>query len=151
REIEALRIEPGLYRHRDASDDLPVAGLFQAAVPVLPIWLDLPLMRGDEVPHAPHLAVTGTPWPGVVAAYDAPASSGAFALNTLRGLRATIGETRTALDRATPALVQRGAGVEVIFPASATLASVGEAEVLDGANLAAIGTGGEWELFQYRS
>lgn len=151
RAIEAVRIEPGLYRHRDATDDLPVSGAYLAPMPVLPVWLDLPLMRGDELPHAPHLAVAGTPWPGVVAAYDAPAASGSFALNTLVGLRATLGETRTALDRATPTLEQRGGGVEVVFPSSAVLASVGADEILDGANLAAIGTGADWELFQYRS
>ncbi|MCB1388265.1 MAG: glycoside hydrolase/phage tail family protein [Rhodobacteraceae bacterium] len=151
RAFEAVRIEPGLYRHRDASDDLPVSGAYLAPTPVLPLWLDLPLMRGDEVPHAPHLAVMGTPWPGVVAAYDAPAAAGSFALNTLVGLRATVGQTRTALDRAAPSLEQRGAGVEVVFAASSALASVEAAELLDGANLAAIGTGAGWELFQYRS
>ncbi|MFN4100459.1 MAG: phage tail protein, partial [Pararhodobacter sp.] len=150
RSCEAVRIEPGLYRHRDASDDLPATGAYLAPVPVLPLWLDLPLMRGDEVPHAPHLAVTGRPWPGVVAAYDAPASGGSFALNRLFGLRATIGQTRTPLDRATPSLIQRG-GVEVAFPASASLASVGPEELLDGANLAAIGTGAGWELIQFQS
>ncbi len=141
RAVEASRIEPGLYRHRDSSDDRPVAGVFDAPVPVLPLFLDLPLMRGDEVPHAPHLAVTGTPWPGVVAAYDAPAAGGSFGLNTMLGLRATIGQTVTPLFRETPSLVQRGAGVEVVFAVGTALASVDGAELLDGANLAAIGTG----------
>ncbi|WP_068304259.1 glycoside hydrolase TIM-barrel-like domain-containing protein [Pararhodobacter sp. CCB-MM2] len=151
RAFDAVRIEPGLYRHRDASDDLPLVGGYDGPVPVLPLWMDLPLMRGDEIPHAPHLAVTGTPWPGVIAVYDAPASEGSFALNTLIGLRASVGETRTALDAATPSLLQRGAGVEVRFPASVGPASIAEAELLDGKNLAAISTGDGWELFQYQS
>lgn len=148
RALEAVHIEPGLYRHRDASDDLPVAGAYLPPVPVLPIFLDLPLMRGDEVEHAPHLAVTGTPWPGVVAAYDAPVA-GSFSLNTLVGLRATVGQTRTPLHRAAPMVEQRGHGVDVTFAQGAVLASVSEAERLDGANIAAIGIGGNWELFQY--
>ncbi len=151
RAIEAVRIEPGLYRHRDGGDDLPAVGAYLAPVPVLPVFLDLPLMRGDEVPHAPHLAVTGRPWPGAVAAYDAPATSGNFALNTVLGQRATLGETRTALFAYAPSLVQRGAGVEVRFPESAALESVSAAEILDGANLAAISSGGPWELFQYET
>ena len=151
RAIEAVRIEPGLYRHRDASTDLPAAGAYQAAVPVVPIWMDLPLMRGDEVPHAPHLAVLGLPWPGAVAAYDAPAGSGSFALNTLIGLRASVGQTITPLFRGSPALVQHGAGVQIAFPGSVAPASVSDEELLDGANLAAIGTGAGWELFQYRA
>ena len=108
-------------------------------------------MRGDEVPQAPHLAVTGTPWPGVVAAYDAPAAGGSFGLNTMLGLRATIGQTVTPLFRETPSLVQRGAGVEVVFPAGAALASTDGAAFLDGANLAAIGNGAGWELFQFQT
>nr|WP_323036095.1 glycoside hydrolase/phage tail family protein [Pararhodobacter sp.] len=149
RDVEAVRIEPGLYRHTEGSDDLPQAGAFQAAVPVLPLFLDLPLMRGDEVPHAPHLAVTGRPWPGSVAVYDAPMDGGAFSLNTTKGLRATIGVTRTPLFTATHALWQRGPGVEVIFPQSTALASAEVGELLGGANLAAIGTGADWELFQF--
>lgn len=149
RDCEAVRIEPGLYRHRDPSDDMPVSGRVAALVPVVPVFLDLPLMRGDEVPHAPHLAVTGRPWPGAVSVYDAPASGGSFALNSTLGLRASIGQTLTPLFRATPSLVQRGAGVEVRFPAGSVLESVDGGALLDGANLAAIGIGADWELVQF--
>jgi hypothetical protein len=151
REIEAVRTEPGLFRHADGSDDLPQAGAYQAAVPVLPLFLDLPLMRGDEVPHAPHLAVTGLPWPGAVAVYDAPATSGAFSLNTTKGLRASIGLTRTPLFRARPAMWQRDAGVEVAFGQTSALSSIESEEVFAGANLAVIGNGAEWEVFQFKT
>jgi hypothetical protein len=63
--------------------------------------------------------------------------------------RATIGLTRTPLFRADPALWQRGAGVEVRFAESASLASETSGAVLEGANLAAIGTGAGWEVFQF--
>ncbi|GAB4269138.1 MAG: glycoside hydrolase TIM-barrel-like domain-containing protein [Pararhodobacter sp.] len=149
REIEATRVEAGLYRHIDASDDLPSAAPYAAPVPVAPVFLDLPLMSGDEVPHAPHLAVTGRPWPGSVAVYDAPGGEGAFALNRTMDRRATIGLTRTPLFRAEASRWQRGPGVEVEFAASAVLASATLSEVLEGANLAAIGTGAGWELFQF--
>ncbi|MCL4674589.1 MAG: glycoside hydrolase TIM-barrel-like domain-containing protein, partial [Pararhodobacter sp.] len=151
REIEAVRTEPGLFRHADGSDDLPQAGAYQAAVPVLPLFLDLPLMRGDEVPHAPHLAVTGLPWPGAVAVYDAPAASGPFTLNATKGLRASIGLSRNPLFGARHGLWHRGAGVEVAFGQTSALASVEVEEILDGANLAVIGNGAQWEVFQYRN
>lgn len=149
REIEAVRIEPGLFRHAEGSDDRPVSSRFEAPVPVVPIFLDLPLITGDEVAHAPHLAVTGTPWPGAVAVYDAPAGAGSFALNTTLARRATVGVTRTPLFRGTPSLVQRGAGVEVTVPLTAGFESVTAEEILSGANMAAIGIGAEWELFQF--
>ncbi|WP_417587526.1 baseplate multidomain protein megatron [Pararhodobacter oceanensis] len=149
REIEAVRVEAGVYRIAEGSEELPQALAHQAPVPVLPLFLDLPLMQGDEVPHAPHLAVTGLPWPGAVAVYDAPASGGAFDLNRLIGQRATIGETRMALFAAQPSLPQRGAGVVVEFLPSSTLASVSAAELLNGANLAVIGNGALWEVFQF--
>jgi len=151
RSIEAVRIEPGIYRHADRDDSLTQSAAYQAAVPVLPLFLDLPLMRGDEVPHAPHLAVTGRPWPGSVAAYDAPAGGGAFALNVVKGVRSTIGLTRTPLFKAHHGLWQRGAGVEVTFAQSATLASAAQSELLDGSNLAVIGNGAVWEVFQFTS
>ncbi|WP_440310970.1 GTA baseplate fiber-binding domain-containing protein, partial [Klebsiella pneumoniae] len=44
---------------------------------------------------------------------------------------------------------QRGAGVEVVFPAGAALETVGPAGLLAGEGLAAIGIGAGWELFQY--
>jgi len=149
REVEAVRVEPGVYRYAERSDDLPQAEAYAAPVPVLPLFLDLPLMQGDEVPHAPHLAVAGLPWPGSVAVYDAPATGGAFTLNGLMGLRATIGLTRSTLFSARPALPQRGDGVEVEFVQSTSLASVSADEVLNGANIAVIGNGADWELFQF--
>lgn len=149
RDCEALRIEAGLYTHTDPSDDLPVSGRAEPALPVLPLFLDLPLLRGDEVPHAPHLAVTALPWPGMVAAYDAPGTGGSFAPNITLSRRAGIGQTRTPLFAADSARLQRGAGVEVVFPLGDALSSVDPAALRDGANLAAIGTGAEWEVFQF--
>ncbi len=149
RDIEAVRVEPGIYRHADREDTLAQSRGYQAAVPVVPMFLDLPLMRGDEVPHAPHLAITARPWPGSVAVYDAPTGGGEFALNVVKGVRSTMGLTRTPLFNAHHALWQRGAGVEVTFARSAKLASVERGELLDGANLAVIGNGALWELFQF--
>lgn len=65
--VEAVRVEPGVYRPTQGSDEDVSQRAFVPPVPVWPVFLDLPLMRGDEEPHAPHLAVAATPWPGSVA------------------------------------------------------------------------------------
>jgi hypothetical protein len=149
REVEAVRIEPGVYRGGDPADDTLALRRYEALVPVTPLFMDLPLMRGDEVPHAPHLAISARPWPGAVAVYDAPFEGGDFALNTTIAARAAIGRAITPLHRTRPALWSRDGGLEVAMPYWVTLASVSEAAVLNGANVMAIGTGADWELFQF--
>ena len=150
RAFEAVRIEPGIYQARGTDETLPATAPYNAPTPVVPIFMYLPLIRGDEVAHAPHLAVAAQPWPGSVAAYDAPVSGGGFTLNTTLTRRPTVGLTQSALFAADATRPQRGAGVEVAFPAGSVLASVDPVALLDGANLAAIGTGAEWELFQFQ-
>ncbi|HHX91759.1 MAG TPA: host specificity protein, partial [Paracoccus sp.] len=128
REVEAVRVEPGVYRGGDPAEDALALRRFEALVPVMPLFLDLPLMRGDEVAHAPHLAVAARPWPGAVAVYDAPFEGGDFALNTTIAARAVIGRAVTPLHRMRPALWSRGGGVDVAMPHWVTLASAGSGE-----------------------
>lgn len=149
--IEAIRIEPEVYHPADFPDDPAPARRFNASGPVLPLFLDLPLIRGDEVPHAPHLAVTADPWPGDVAVYDAAEDAG-YALNSLVGVAATVGVTLTEVGQAPGGLVDLGTGLEVALT-TGSLSSVSEAGLLAGANLAAIGTGDpdSWEVIQFRT
>ena len=148
--VEAVRIEPSVYAPSALEDEVPGGAAFAAPVPVLPLFLDLPLMRGDEVPHAPHLAVTAQPWPGSVAAY-ASASDESYALNTLVDRRSVIGQTETPLGAARVGLWDEGPALQVRLIAGALESRAAEA-VLNGANLMAIGDGspGNWELFQFR-
>ncbi len=146
---EAVRVDPSVYAPSDAVEETVAQVPFVAPVPVLPVFLDLPLLTGDEVPHAPHLAVSATPWPGSVAVYDS-ASDQDFALNTLLAGAATLGVTESPLYRAPPAIWDRGAALRVRM-LSGTLAARSEADVLGGANIMAIGNGDDdvWELFQF--
>jgi len=105
-------------------------------------------MRGDEIAHAPHLAVAGRPWPGRVAVYDIVEGNSEPPLNTLIASRATIGASLSELPRARGGQWSR-AEMLVQLPDDLTLGSVSRRGVLDGANLMAIGNGAEWELFQY--
>jgi len=147
--IEAVRVEPNVYVPSDAVDEPVALRPFVAPLPVYPLFLDLPLMTGDEVPHAPHIAVTGQPWPGSVAVYDS-ATGESFALNGVISTRATIGVTQTPLEAAMPGTWDRGAPLRVLLSAG-TLASAAEAQVFAGANAMAIGDGstGNWEIFQF--
>ncbi|GGH26003.1 Putative phage tail protein [Cribrihabitans marinus] len=147
--IEAVRIEPNLYRPTEMPDDPPGLRHFTAPVPVLPLFLDLPLMRGDEVPHAPHLAVTAQPWPGSVAVYGSM-SDDSYTLDQIVAARAVVGTTEAPVRRAESGLWDGANQIQVKLVAGALESRPREA-VLNGANLAAIGDGspGNWELFQF--
>jgi hypothetical protein len=146
---EAVRVEPAVYRPSDDAEERVVPRPFTPPVPVLPLFLDLPLITGEEVPHAPHVAAVAEPWPGSVAVWAAPGSDG-FALNTLIAAASVIGVTETALPWARPGLWDRGPALRVRLTAGA-LAAADETAVLNGANLMAIGDGSSdrWELFQF--
>jgi hypothetical protein len=121
----------------------------RAVLPVFPLFLDLPLLDGTEVPHAPHVAVAADPWPGPVAVWSSASDAG-YGLNRLIGQPATLGVTESELAAARAGLFDRGAGVRVRFGTGA-LASAGVAAVLNGANVAVIGAGGAagWEVVQF--
>lgn len=148
RKIEAVRVEKSAYLPPNLEDDAAVPSDFVAPVPVYPLFLDLPLISGEEVPHAPHIAVTATPWPGSVAVYGSPQEDG-FALNTLIEQRSVVGVSETPLEAADPDRFDNGAGVEVrLFGGS--LSAAERERVLNGANLAAFGDGVDhWELIQF--
>ncbi|MDO5659330.1 MAG: glycoside hydrolase/phage tail family protein, partial [Paracoccus sp. (in: a-proteobacteria)] len=122
--VDATRTEAAVYAQ--GGDD-PAEGLaVRRYTPPLPVWtvfLDLPLMRGDEIAHAPHLAVAARPWPGSVAVYAA--DTGGFALERLIDAPAVIGQTLGPLYRAAPGLMDRGLVLEVAL-AGGTLSSVDE-------------------------
>ncbi len=147
--LEAVRVEPEIYVPSDAVEAAIRPRSFVAPVPVFPVFLDLPLLRGDEVPHAPHIAATARPWPGSVAVFGSSADDG-YELNRLLSAPSVIGGTLSPLPAAKPGLVDRGAPlrVKLVFGA---LSSAGMAEVLNGANAMAIGDGtpGNWEVFQF--
>ncbi len=146
--MEAVRVEPAVYEPSDEAEERVTPRSFAAPVPVFPLFLDLPLMRGTEVAHAPHLAVTATPWPGSAALWSSDADAG-YVLNRLIAARAVIGRTQTALPAAAPGLWDRGPALRV--KVSGALASVGADQLLNGANLMAVGDGSSanWELFQF--
>ncbi|MCF6273702.1 MAG: glycoside hydrolase/phage tail family protein [Rhodobacteraceae bacterium] len=148
RKVSATRVEPGVYRPALAEDRLYNRGVPISAGPVYAEFMDLPLLRGSEIPHAPTVAVTATPWPGEAAVFSASSDAG-YLLEGLVVRKATMGVLRDDLLRAIPAIWSE-AEVRVRVSGGA-LQSRGALEVLGGANLAALRTGGgDWEVFQFR-
>lgn len=147
--VEAVRIEPGVYAPSDLPDDEVTAKPFVAPVPVLPVFMDLPLITGSEAPHAPYLAASAKPWPGSVAVYSA-ASDEDYALQEVISGQAVIGFTETPLRRASSGIWDEGAPLRVNL-IDGLLESRTRDALLNGANLAAIGDGtpGNWEVFQF--
>jgi hypothetical protein len=149
-DVEAVRVEPTTAEPSDEVFEPVAPARFVPPLPVEPIFMDLPLLTGEEVPHAPHLAVAATPWPGPVAVWRAPDPDG-FELDTLVEQGAIAGRLETPLAAAPPGLWDRGAPMRVRI-ASGALASAEARAVLNGANAAAIGAGdgAGWEVIQFR-
>lgn len=148
REVSAVRVEVDVY-------DMPIirssrrrGSVVEASKPLSVTFLDLPLLKGDENPVAPYVAVLSRPWLGNAAVYMAEEDRG-YSLVGTAGRPATLGTFLDPIPAAysglwCPAVVR----VQLI---SGALQSRSETEVLNGANVAAIGTGeGDWEIIQFR-
>lgn len=149
RQVEAVRVEPAAYRPATAPDEPAVPRPFRPPAPALALFMDLPLLTGTEVEHAPHLAVAAQPWPGAVALYGAPEDAG-YALNRVVTVASTVGRTLTPMAWAPAGVWDRGPALQVKVRGGA-LASADGARVLNGANAAVIGDGSPegWEVFQF--
>jgi hypothetical protein len=148
-QLEAVRIERSAYVPGPEIEDATSPRSFVVSSPVLPIFMDLPLLSGDEVPHAPRLAVAAEPWPGPVAVFSA-IGDGGFALNTLIERAAIVGITETPLAAAKAGTWDRGAPLRLRV-SEGGLSSAELGAVLAGANVAAVGADGgeDWEVFQF--
>lgn len=150
KEVTALSIEPEVFAPapapRRTRPPPPVVVFGQPTA----IFLDLPLMRGDENPVAGWLAADADPWPGAIAFYRSPAATG-FTLNAAAPARAVHGTT--LFDVWSGPLWRRDrVNVLRVTLAQGALGSVSEPAWLNGANLAAIeNADGEWELLQFET
>ncbi len=147
--LETVRVEAGVYAAPCTNTDPVITRPYAPPLPVFPVFLDLPLLTGDEVPHAPYLAVTSDPWPGAVALWSSSQDSG-YEINRIVAAAAVIGVTETPLARARPGIWDRGLPLRVKV-ASGEFASADTLAVLNGANAMAIGDGNAatWEVFQF--
>lgn len=146
--VSAVRVEKAIYGGMAQFTGIgqePTAMNAQA----IPHWtfLDLPLLTGAEVAHAPHFAATATPWTQGVSVYSSSSIDG-FSHNMTLETPAIFGSTVTMLYRARPDVWERSWGVVVSF--SDDVQARTQLDVLNGANAAAIRNGsGDWEVFQF--
>ncbi len=147
--LEGVRVESGVYLPSDKSDDAIAVRPFSPPLPVLPVFLDLPLLTGQELAHAPHIAVGADPWPGTVAVWSSSEDSG-YEVNRLIAASAVIGKTETQLEFHRPGIWDLGPPLRVKV-VGGDLSSASRVSVLNGANVIAIGdgTGAFWEVFQF--
>nr|WP_280138557.1 phage tail protein [Methyloceanibacter methanicus] len=113
------------------------------------VFMDLPLLRGDEVPYTSYVAANADPWSGAVAIYRSPSTSG-YELNTFVPARATLG--RTVFDVYSGPLhrFDKSNVLRVALDHGA-LESVSEEALLNGANYAAVqNADGAFELIQFQ-
>ncbi|MGX9354136.1 baseplate multidomain protein megatron [Roseobacteraceae bacterium S113] len=148
---EAVRIEPDIYDPLRLEEEAQGFQTFSAPVPITPFFMDLPLLTGEEVAHAPFVAMAAEPWPGSAAVYSSPLDAG-YELDAIVAARASVGQTETPLFEAKPGVIDRGPDLQVRFN-SAALQSVERTALLAGANAAVIGDGstGNWEVFQFET
>ncbi|MEM9581921.1 MAG: glycoside hydrolase/phage tail family protein [Pseudomonadota bacterium] len=149
RALEATRVEKDIYAPSKRIESIPNSRSFVQTAPVIGQFMDLPLLTGNETPHAPHLAVSTSPWPGSVAVYSATEDSG-YGLNTLIERPAILGVLETELPHAASELWHTGAELHVRLQGGA-LSARSKLQVLNGANVAAIGDGtsDNWEIIQF--
>lgn len=149
REIDARSVDPSIYA--GGSDvvrpDGPLGDVATGAA--LGLFLDLPLLTGTGNPEAGYVAAARSPWPGGIAFYRSPESSG-FSLVASVIRAATTGELLDPLPPGPEGRLDRAAAVRVHLD-SGVLSSCSELAMLAGANAAAIETAPEvWEVIQFQ-
>lgn len=136
--IAATRLE---NKQGDGVDilDAPVEPeVVKSRLPVYVKFLDLPMLRQEDVPHAPYVAATARPWPGNVAVFDSSQDEN-YSLRTVIDAPSTFAHTLTELPICKPHLWSR-ADLR-ISPTSLEFSSATELDVLNGDNALAIWNG----------
>ncbi|MEJ5216843.1 glycoside hydrolase/phage tail family protein [Cognatishimia sp. D5M38] len=148
---DATAVDASVYERPELEPTEAHIPVVAAPVPVQPLFMDLPLMRGDEEPHAPHVVAVAEPWPGAIAVYDAPSDEN-YQLNTTQAGRARFGVLESDLGVGPVGVVDRGASVRVRMRSGA-LSSMSQEAMLVGGNVALIGDGTPegWEVVQFQT
>jgi hypothetical protein len=150
RDIEALSIDPDVYDRIDvpsriASEPTPV----QIGPPAIAL-MDLPVWNELADPQSGYVAVMQKPWPGSVALYMSPQTTG-YQLKALASAPATLGVTLDPLPSGPEGRIDHRARPRVRLTYG-TLTSADLVSMLGGVNLAAVrNADGEWEIIQFQS
>jgi hypothetical protein len=148
REIAARSIDPGVYDRIDAparttSQPAPV----QIGTPAVTL-MDLPVWTLSTDAQSGYLAAMQKPWPGSVALYASPQTTG-YQLKALASAPATVGVTLDPLFMGPEGRIDCSAHMRVRLTYG-ELASADLVSVLGGANVAAVRNAeGDWEIIQF--
>lgn len=148
--VEAVRIEPNVYRPGGDFEEVVAIKSRATALPVHGVFLDLPTLPGSDDSVSPYLAVSAHPWLGEVAVYKSSNGDG-YRLSSLIGSAATIGVTESPMKAADPGLIDRSEPLRIRL-GSGELSTTEMVPFLNGDNLMAIGDqeADIWEVLQFR-
>ena len=148
RVVEALGIDPSIYTLVTGSGRSPQVAPARAAGQPLVELLDLPLLRGDESERAVYAAAAQSPWPGGIAFYSSPETTG-FELRAIATAPATMGATTTVLTTGPTSRIDWASKLVVKLD-NGEVSSATRLQLFGGANTAAIrNADGGWEIVQF--
>ncbi|CAN0566095.1 unnamed protein product, partial [Laminaria digitata] len=149
RQAEAHCVDPALYEAAPTKDALsPVATRAVFGPPDL-VVLDLPSQDGGQGnQHNVKIAAFADPWPGSINVFAGSETSG-FTYAQSLATPAVTGTLIEPLDAGPTAMIHRGGSLLVDLPTGAA-ETVSDANLLAGANLAAIASDDGVEVIQYR-
>jgi hypothetical protein len=148
RGIQAIATDPSIYEIFPGVARVPAAAKSASPGRALTVFLDLPLLRGDQNAWAPFAAAYADPWPGSVFILRSATESN-YQLDTALTLAADIGETTTDLFSG-PAWRWDDVNSLGVKLYSGTLASLDDLSVFAGGNVLAVeNEDGGWEILQF--
>lgn len=116
------------------------------------LMLDLPALREEDDNAGFYVAAArsgiGTTWSGAVISRSTDGGATWAQVATVAN-EATVGRVNTSLPAGITSTWDYENAIDVVLPAGRTLESRTEADVLLGANSAAIGVDGRWEIVQF--
>lgn len=148
RDLEARSIDAEVYDRTTSAARTPEPGVpVQIGSPAI-AFLDLPPLSSQLAPETGFVAAAQVPWPGSVAVYASPQTSG-YQLKALISASATLGVTQTALAPGPEGRIDWRAKLRVKLTSGA-LTSCDLVTMLGGANTAAVrNASGAWEVIQF--
>lgn len=148
RQVKARSIDPDIFSVPMAQPRQIAPSIPPALGPVQALVLDLPALDASDPPALTRIAVFADPWPGSVTVWRS-VDGLSFEKAAVALAPAVIGETLDPLPAGPSSRWDHGSRVRVELYGGA-LASLNEANVLNGANAAAVlNADGDWEILQF--
>jgi hypothetical protein len=148
RQVKARSIDPDIFSVPMAQPRQIAPHIPPALGPVQALVLDLPTLDASDPPVLTRIAVFADPWPGSVTVWRS-VDGLSFEKAAVALAPAVIGETLDPLPAGPSSRWDHGNRVRVELYGGA-LASLNEANVLNGANAAAVlNADGAWEIIQF--